>query len=178
MQVTDGNSTNRLAFETTSVFAKGTSNLMSYSFKYLSGNSKDYYDVAIKGGKINRVLSRAGNISETSLPLQPGMVILDVNVYHQYDELARLYDFRKGGRQTFSNFIPVIGNDLPLAVTWLEDSKLEYAQGAIPVRNFKIEFVGVRTGNFATDMKGRLVRLILRESELEVVRKDLVPEKN
>ncbi len=175
--VLDPTSTSRLAFETTSVFAKNTPVLMSYSYKYLSGSSKDYYDVTIKAGKINRILSRAGNISETSLPMQPGTVILDVNVFHQYDELARLYDFKKGGRQTFSNFIPVIGNDLPLAVTWLEDAKLEYAQGVIPVRNFKIEFVGVRAGNYSTDMKGRLVRLIMREQDLEVVRKDLVSEK-
>lgn len=35
----------------------------------------------------------------------------------------------------------------------------------------------MRSGNFSTDMSGRLVRLILREQDLEVVRKDLVPEK-
>ncbi len=174
MQVVDPVSTSRLAFETVSVFAKNTSALMSYSYKYLSGTSKDYYDVTVKDGKINRVLSRAGNVSEISVALKPGTVLLDVNVYHQYDELARLYDFKKRGRQLFNDFIPVIGNDLPLAVTWLEDSKLEYAGGSIPVRNFKVEFVGVRAGNFSTDMKGRLGRLLIREQDLEVVRQDLV----
>lgn len=174
MVVSDPTSTSRLAFETISVFTKNTPALISYSYKYLSGTSKDYYDVTVKAGRINRVLSRAGNVSETSVPLLPGTVLLDVNVFHQYDELARLYDFKKGGRQTFNTFLPVIGNDLPIAITWLEDSKLEYAQGSIPVRNFKIEFIGVRAGNYSTDMKGRLVRLIMREQDLEVVRQDLV----
>jgi len=77
----------------------------------------------------------------------------------------------------FSDFIPVIGNDLQLAVTRLEDSQLAYAKGSIPVRNFKIEFIGVRAGNYSTEENGRLVRLIMREQDLEVVRKDLVPDK-
>jgi hypothetical protein len=178
MLVIDSNETNRLAFETTTVFVKDTVAPMSYSYKYLSGSTKDYYDVTIKAGRITRVLSRGGKISETTAAVPASMVILDVNVYHQYDLLSRLYDFKKGGRQIFNNFIPPIGTDMPLAITWLEDSKLAWAQGTIPVRNFKIEFVGVRTGNFSTDMKGRLVRLIMREQDLEVVRKDLVPDKN
>jgi hypothetical protein len=133
--------------------------------------------VTVKGGKIVRVLSRAGNISETSAVMQPGTVIMDVNVFHPYDVVARLYDFKKRGRQIFSNFIPIIGSDVPLAVTWLEDSKLDYGKGTIPVRNFRVESAGMRVGNFSTDMNGRLVRVIMREQGLEVVRKDLVPER-
>lgn len=138
--IMDGVETKRLAFETTMVFAKDTAVPISYSCKYLSGNTKDYCDVTVKGSQISRVLSRGGNVSETTAPMQPGTVILDVNVFYQYDVLARLYDFKKRGRQVFSNFIPVIGNDIPLAVTWLEDSKLDYGKGTIPVRNFKVEF--------------------------------------
>jgi hypothetical protein len=170
--------TNRLAFETTTMFVKDTATPASYSFKYLSGSTKDYYDVTLKAGRITRVISRGGKVSEISTAVPPNMIILDVNVYHQYDLLSRLYDFKKGGRQLFNDFIPPLGTDLPVAITWLEDSTLEWAQGTVPVRNFKIEFVGVRAGNFSTDMKGRLVRLIMREQDLEVVRKDLVPDKN
>ncbi len=176
--VNERSETKRLAFETTEVLARDTVVPMSYSYKYLSGNTKDYYDVTIKGGKISRVLSRGGNTSEATAVMQPGMVILDFNVYHQYDMLSHLYDFKKGGRQIFNDFIPVIGTFIPLAVTWIEDSTLQFGKGSIPVQNFKVEFVGVRAGNFSTDMKGRLVRLIMRDQDLEVVRKDLVPDKN
>jgi hypothetical protein len=177
LMITESSETTRLAFETTSVFAKNIVMPQSYSCRYLSGNTKDHYEVTVKGGRVTRILSRAGAVSETSSAAQPGMVILDVNVYHQYDELARLYDFKKRGRQTFNNFLPVIGTSMPLALTWLEDSKLEYDKGSIPVRNFKIEFVGLQAGSYSTDPKGRLVRLIMAEQGLEVVRKDLVPEK-
>ena len=177
MFVADGLGTKRMAFETTMVFAKDTTVPLNYLYRYTSGDTKDYCEVRIKGAKISRVLSRGGNVSETNADFQPGMVIVDFNVFYQYDVLSRIYDFKKGGRQVFIDFIPVIGNDLQLAVTWLEDSQLAYDKGSIPVRNFKIEFVGVRAGNFSTDKDGRLVRLIMREQDLEVVRKDLVPEK-
>jgi hypothetical protein len=177
MIVTDGLETKRMTFETTMVFVKDTPVPRNYSCRYTSGTSKDFYEVTIKDGKITRLLSRAGNKIEGTAVMRPNTVIVDFNVFHHYDMLARLYDFKKGGRQMFGNYIPVIGNEVPLAVTWLGDSKLEYEKGSIPVRNFKIEFVGMRTGNFATDMKGRLVRLIMREQDLEVVRKDLLPEK-
>jgi hypothetical protein len=176
MLVTDGLETKRMVFETNTVFVKDSTVPMSYSYKYLSG-SRDYCDVTVKGGKIVRVLSRAGNISETSAVMQPGTVIMDVNVFHPYDVVARLYDFKKRGRQVLSNFIPVIGSDVPLAVTWLEDSKLDYGKGTIPVRNFRVESAGMRVGNFSTDMNGRLVRVIMREQDLEVIRKDLVPDR-
>ncbi len=176
--MTDNTETSHLAFETCSVFPKSSVMPQSYSCRYTSGNSKDYYEVTVKAGRITRILSRAGVQSEASAAAQPGTVILDVYVYHQYDELARLYDFKKGGRQTFSNFLPVIGSAMPLAVTWLEDSKLEFAKGSIPVRNFKIEFVGLNAGNYSTDTKGRLVRLVMPDQGLEVVRKDLVQEKH
>ncbi len=177
MLVTDGLETKRMAFETTMVFVKDTVIPTKYSYRFVSGDAKDSYDVTVKNGKITRVLSRGGTKSETTADLRPDTVILDFNVYHQYDVLARLYDFKKKGRQTFSDFIPVIGNQVSLAVTWLEDSKLDYGRGSVEVRNFKIEFVGVRTGNFSTDMDGRLVRLLMREQDLEVLRQDLVPEK-
>jgi hypothetical protein len=176
MLVTDGLETKRMAFETNTVFVKDTTIPLSYSYRYLSG-SRDYCDVTVKAGKIVRVLSRAGNISETSAVMRPGTVIMDVNVFHPYDVVVRLYDFKKGGRQIFGDFIAVIGSDVPLAVTWLEDSKLDYGKGTIAVRNFRIESAGMRVGNFSTDTNGRLVRVIMRQQDLEVIRKDLVPER-
>ena len=175
MLVTDSLETKRMAFETTMVFVKNTTVPLSYSYKYLSG-SKDFCNVTVTHGKISRVLSRGGNVSEATVALQPATVILDVNVYYQYDIFARLYDFKKRGRQTFSNFLPVIGGFVPVSVTCLEDSKLDYGKGTIAVRNFKIDFFASRTGFFSTDMSGRLARLIIHDQDLEVVRKDLTPQ--
>jgi len=174
--ITDGMEMKRLAFVTRMVLSKSNLTPISYSYKYTSGESKDGYEVTVKDGRIRRVLTRGGHPSEVTVPLLGDVTILDFNVYHQYDYLIRKYDVKKGGRQSFHNFIPLIGNEMPLAITQLEDTNLENAKGTLPVRNFKIEFVGIWTGTVSTDKSGRLVRLVLREQNLEVVRKDLLPE--
>lgn len=174
MLVLENVETKQLAFETTMIFVKNTAAVSSYSYRYLSG-SQDSCDVVVKNGKISRTLSRGGNVSETAVDLQPGAILLDVNAYYQYDIFPRVYDFKKRGRQTFNNFIPVIAGFVPVTVTWLEDSKFDYDKGQILVRDFKIEFFGTRTGNFATDMNGRLVHLAIPSQDLEVLRKDLAP---
>jgi len=174
--ITDGLETKRLAFVTRMVLSKSNLTPISYSYKYTSGESKDGYEVTVKDGQIRRVLSRGGHSSEITVPLLADVTILDFNVYHQYDYLIRKYDVKKGGRQSFHNFIPLIGSEMPMAITQIEDTNLEHAKGTLPVRNFKIEFVGMWSGTVSTDKSGRLVRLVLRDQDLEVVRKDLLPE--
>ncbi len=174
--ITDGLDTKRLAFVTQMVMSKSNLAPISYSYRYTSGESKDGYEVTVKDGRIRRVLNRGGNLSEVTIPLLGDVTILDFNVYHQYDYLIRKYDAKKGGRQSFHNFVPLIGNEMSLAITRLEDTNLENAKGTLPVRNFKIEFVGIWTGTMSADKSGRLVRLVLRAQDLEVVRKDLLPE--
>lgn len=110
------------------------------------------------------------------MPLGDGVLLFDFNVYHHYEFLARKYDFKKGGRQTFRGYVPVVGGEISLALTRLEDSDLEAGKESIAIRSFKIEFVGVSTGTFSIDKAGRLVRVVLRDRDLEVVRKDLIPE--
>ncbi len=174
IQIVEDNETKMMAFETTMAFVKNTAAFSSYSYRYQSG-SQDTCEVAVRDGKISRTLSRGGNISEASVDQQPSSVLVDVNVYYQYDALSRIYDFKKRGRQTFNNFLPVIAAYVPISVTWIDDSKLDFDKGPIPVRNFKVELLGTRTGTFTTDMNGRLIRLVIPGQELEVIRKDLVP---
>jgi hypothetical protein len=172
--ISDGLETKRMAFITTMRLAKGNLAPLYYSYKYTSGDVRDYYEVNVKNGQISRLLNRSGRITEVTAPLQPGLVILDFSVYHQYDYLIRKYDLRKQGRQSFHNFIPLIGSEIPLALTYLGESKLDWPGGVMVVRNFKIEFVGIWNATFSADGHGRLVRLLSPVQDLEVVRKDLI----
>ncbi len=174
--ISDGMETKRLAFVTQMVLSKSNLTPISYSYRYTSGQSKDGYEVIVKDGQLRRILNRGGHISEVTATLAPDATILDFNVYHQYDYLLRKYDSKKGGRQSFHNFIPLIGGEIPLGITQLEDSNLEHPKGALPVRNFKVEFTGILSATVSTDKNSRLVRLIVRDQDLEVVRKDLLPE--
>ncbi len=174
--ISDGMEVKRLAFTTTMILSKADHAPLRYSCKYTSGETQDSYDLTVNDGEIKRNLTRAGHSSEATAILKPGMVIADFNVYYQYALLARPYDSNKGGRQVFQDYIPLIGNDIPVALTQLEPSTLSSGKLSIPVRNYSIEFVGILTGTLSIDAEGRLVRLSVPRQHLQVVREDLLPE--
>lgn len=174
IMVTDGVQVNRMAFTTKMVFAKSTGKLEFYNYRYTTGASGDSYDVIIQDAQITRILNRGGRTSEVTVPFLPDMVILDFNVYHQYDYLIRKYDMKKRGRQVFANFIPVIGNDIPVAVTFLDNETLKHSKGKLSVKKFSIECVGIWTGSVSMDSAGRLVDLEIPSQGLQVIRKDLL----
>ncbi len=174
--VSDGLETKRLAFETEMTLQKGTFLPTQYSCRYTSGDTRDSYEVTVRNGQIVRTLTRSGRTSESMLPFHPGFVIVDFNVYHHYDYLFRKYNLKRGGRQTFQNFLPLISAEIPIALTRLQDSEIPSGQSSVQVQNFRIEFVGSWTGIASCDKAGRLVRLLLQEKGLEVLRKDLQPD--
>ncbi len=177
MLVNEGTETKSMKFSTRMVLAKGTGVPMSYSYWYTSGGTGDSYEVTIANGQITRVLNRGGRTSDMTVPFEPNMVFVDFNVYHQYDYLVRRYDLKKGGRQTFANFIPVIANDIPIALTFMGDGKIPLKTGgSLDVRQYKTEFVGIWSGTLTTTKDGRLVRLLIPAQDLEVVRRDLLSE--
>jgi hypothetical protein len=175
MLITDGLETKRMAYSTKMILAKGTFDPLYYSYKFLGGETGDSYDVTVKGAQIKRVLTRNGRTSEVTVPAVPDMVILDFSVYHQYDYLVKKYDTKKGGRQLFANFVPLIGDDIPIALTLLGTEESGPRNVALPISSYKMEFVGKMNGTVWVDQKGRLVRLLLPVQDLEVVRKDLLP---
>ncbi|NLV31018.1 MAG: hypothetical protein GXY47_07650 [Acidobacteria bacterium] len=172
--IADGNRSSRMAYTARMVFS-AERELISYHYRYTSGSAGDSFEVTVDAGRLTRVLTRSGQTSEITVPFTSDMVIFDFNVYHQADYLAARYDEDKGGAQTFANFIPVVGADLPLVLTPAGTAKLETAAGEVPVRSFRLELVGIWTGNLAVDGRNRLVRLSIPARDLEVVRADLAP---
>ncbi len=65
---------------------------------------------------------------------------------------------------------------MKLTLTYLGDGSYERPTAPIPVRNFKVEYVGMWGATFSIDSSGRLVHLVAPAQELEVVRTDLVPQ--
>lgn len=173
--VTDGLETKRMAYTTQMVLQKKSLKPKSYAYRYLTGNTGDSYEVTVDGDEITRTLYRGGESSVVTAPFKPDTVILDYTDYHQYDYLVRKYDSKKKGRQLFSGFIPVIGNDIPVALTFLGDSNLPNFGGNVSLKNYKIEFVGLRQGTVSVDDNGRLVQLVMPEQDMEVIREDVVP---
>jgi hypothetical protein len=174
--VSDGVETKRMAFTTSMSLQKGTWLPIHYSCRYSSGEARDSYEVTVRDAQVVRTLTRSGRTSETKIQLQPGFVIVDFNVYYQYDYLLHRYDLKKGGKQSFMNFIPLIAAGIRVALTRLEDSTFGTGDKALEIRNFRVEFGSSWVGIARCDKNGRLVHLLLQDKELEVVRKDLLPE--
>ena len=174
--VTDGLVMNRMRFSTRTVFPKGSLIPETYVNQYRNDqadNFGDSYDVTVSNGQITRVLTRNGQSTTAATALSSDMVIVDFNVYHQYENLIRRYDRKKGGMQQFADFIPVIGNDIPLKVTFLGNEMLQFDQKNIEVSNFRVEFVGIQTVTLAVDKDDRLVVLENPMQDIKVIRKDL-----
>ena len=181
--VSNGMAMDRMIFSTRMVLSKGAKDIKTYVCQYktgqaegsITGNFGDSYEVSIQNGQITRILTRNGQSSEIKTPLTPNMVIVDFNVYHQYEYLVRRYDRKKKGTQTFANFIPVIGNDIPLKMTWLGDTTLSFDAKKLDVSTFRAEFTGIQnqTTTFSVDKNGRLAVLENPAQKLKVIRKDL-----
>lgn len=172
--VNDGTTRSRLIFSTKMVFSRGTRTLQTYACRYKTGQGGDSYDVSVKNGQITRVLTRNGQSVEVTAPFTSNMVIVDFNVYYQYEQLIRRYDLKKKGPQVFANFIPVIGNDIPLKVTWLDDETLRFGEKTIETSRFRIESADIQTTTLFVDKNNRLAVLENPAQELKVIRKDLL----
>jgi hypothetical protein len=173
--LTDGLETNRMAYTTRMVLDGKSLKPKSYVYKYATGNTGDSYEVSIQGNSITRTLHRSGEASVATASFQPDTVILDVNVYHQYDYVLQKYDSKIGGRQLFSDFIPVVGSHISVALTFIGASNLPYKNGTLPVNKYQVEFVGIRSGTVTSDSNSRLIRLEMPDEHLEVVREDVLP---
>jgi uncharacterized protein YaiE (UPF0345 family) len=94
----------------------------------------------------------------------PMVVVLDDNMYHQYQILAGVYDMEKKGAQTFQVLVP---QELtPGTVT------VEY-MGKQDVDNKKMEALRVRTEDNEIDLYldgGKLMRLVASGANAEVIR--------
>jgi hypothetical protein len=94
----------------------------------------------------------------------PNVVILDDNMYHQYQILANLYDMDKKGAQTFAVLVPQELTPGNVTVEWL---------GKQDVDNKKMEALRVKTEDNEIDLYldgSRLMRLVAPAANAEVIR--------
>ena len=94
----------------------------------------------------------------------PRVVILDNNLYHHYAILARLFDWKAKGAQTFPVLIPQDGTPGNIVV--------EYVGGKV-VESVKLEMLRVRSTDLELELDcdgQRLVRIFVPSSKVEILR--------
>ncbi len=96
----------------------------------------------------------------------PPVVVLDHNLYHQYAILAALYDWKRGGVQTFSVLVPQ--SLTPGTITVESFGPLERPGSG------KVDGLRVRSADLEIDVyvdeSRRLVRLSVPSANVEIVR--------
>src|SRR5712692_10311460 len=95
----------------------------------------------------------------------PRVVILDNNLYHHYAILARLYDWKAKGPQSFSVFIP---QDSTPGVVLVEDVGPKVVEGV------QLEMLRVRSADneieLYCDNSSRLMHISVPSSKVEIIR--------
>jgi hypothetical protein len=94
----------------------------------------------------------------------PMVVVLDDNMYHQYQILGNLYDMQKGGSQTFTVLVP---QELTPGTVTVD------SLGKQEVDNKKMEELRVKTEDNEIDLyldNGKLMRLVAPAANAEVIR--------
>lgn len=137
-----------------------------------------HYDWATQGAKkASAAISFNADVATAELHLEgtrpytqqftftsPLIVVLDDNLYHQYEILAGLYDYDKKGPQTFSVLVP---QELTPGNVIVE------SQGKQEVDGKKMEQLRVKTDDNQIDLYldgSKLMRLVAPAANAEVVR--------
>jgi hypothetical protein len=130
------------------------------------------------GKKATSTTTFAGSTAQITLDLGDGkkpirqdftftapVIVLDNNLYHQYEILARAYNWKAGGAQTFAVFIPQ--EQAPGTIT-------AEAGAPVTVDGAKYEELTMRTPDLEVtlylDAAHRLMRLVVPASKAEIRR--------
>jgi hypothetical protein len=156
---------------------QGTTHVTGTLTAHLDG-SPEHYDWSTQGAKkassavvFNAAVATAELRMEGARPYtqqftfnSPNVVILDDNLYHQYQILAELYDMNKKGPQSFTVFVP---QELTPGLVTVESLGKQEVDGK------KLEQLLVKTDDLQIElfMDGpKLMRLVAPAMNAEVIR--------
>lgn len=141
---------------------------MNYDFEWSPQGGKGISAaIAFEGGTA-RMEARSEGAQPFSQEFKfetPWVVVLDNNLYHHYNILARLYDWEKKGPQTFPVLIPQDQTPGTITVEWV---------GAQAVDGKKLDSLRVRSADLEielyVDASRKVQRIAVPAANAEVVR--------
>lgn len=165
VEITSGGGAAKL---TSSLRLRGDGTPVKYEFTMTAQDGKrSGVDVVFEGGTARTETQTSGSasFSQDFFYETPRVVVLDNNLYHHYALLARMFDWKSKGAQTFQVLIP---QDLtPGSVT------LEYL-GEQPIGGGKLEALRMKSADLEVflyvDSNRRLMRLVVPDAKAEVIR--------
>lgn len=136
---------------------------------------KSWLRMDFNGGRATISFPRDDGKNEEQLYEFGGrLALLDINVFHHFLLLARLYDFAQGGPQTVSVFVPqsVQPGSVTLELQGVETMPVDGAPQ--PVRRLSILSEDNELQLWVTET-GRFVRLAVPQAEVEVLPAEAAP---
>lgn len=174
MLMLEGDLQNRLAFTSRLVMDGQTLNPTYYEYRFKGGRN-DGYEVTFDGLQATRKLILNGTVTSKPATLEhPGVLILDYNIYHHYQLLLDRYDQKKKGKQSFSNFVPLVGDEVEITVTQNGDVPLIINQKTIPTINYTIDFPMNYGADIWATKEGRIVKIRMKQNSIEALREEYV----
>ena len=160
----------RRIIRTKMVFQEGKPFPVSYSFESSAGTS---YDLSVKDGQIIRTHQVEGETQETITPLEPSMLMFDMNAFHTIAYWISNYDIEKWGRQVFQTYLLPAGSVAKLIVDPAAVNLSVHETMGLRLRNYRIEIGDQMTMLLWVDEDKRLFRMFFQGPNVEVIRSDL-----
>jgi len=160
--------------QTTDLLLGGDAAPRRYEWK-LEEPRKSWLRIEFEGGQATVKFPRDdGKEEQQVFEFASRVALLDINVFHHFLLLARLYDFARGGPQTFSVFVPQ--SVQPGTVTMeLEGVETLSVDGVPqPVRRLSILSEDNQLQLWLTEA-GQFVRLTVPQAEVEVLPAERAP---
>lgn len=165
----------RIITSTKTVFQKGESFPVSYSCELSAGTS---YTVKVEDGQIIRTLNKKEGPQVIKTHLEPGIVMLDLTVFHTIEYWIRNYDLNKGERQVFKTYLLPYDSIEKVPVIPAGITIPEHETKALQLKNFEIEIRDGRTIMLWVDKDNHLYRMFIKGPDIEVIRTDLFSRLN
>jgi hypothetical protein len=160
----------RRIIRTKMIFHEGESFPVSYSYESSAGIS---YDLKVMDGQIIRTLQEEGQSREITTPLEPDMLLFDLNAFHTISYWVSKYDRDKGGLQFIQTYFLPSGSIEKFSVAPVSVNFKVHETMGLKLRNYRIEIGDQMTMLLWLDEDNRLFRMFIRGPNVEVIRSDL-----
>lgn len=159
------NEEKRITMRTKMVFQKGELFPVSYSAELITPGV--IYDSKVKDGRIIRTMKKDDKTEESVIPLEPGMVMLDMSAFHTFEYWLRGYDADKGGHQALKTCL------MPSGI--VKNIYVNTAAGLTTVKEIEYQ---VRSGDEISidvwvDQNNRLTHMSNNRMNMKITRSDI-----
>lgn len=168
MVISESGAPSRLSFESKLLLDPETLAAKSYLYRF-KGEGRDSYQVDFEAGRATRRLLRGGRLDIKTSQLEHQPLLLDYNIYSHFMLLLHRYDLKKGGEQGFYSYLPLLGEEMPVSVSFVGEVPISSGGAAIKARAFKVDFAGIYSADILASPDNGILKITIPRGAIEVV---------